>query len=57
MNWMAMMIKQVRKHEVQGDYSKYSLCMIIFIIQKFKSVYSPKQELPLNEAMIHDGVT
>jgi hypothetical protein len=52
-----MMIKQVRKHEVQGDYSKYSLCMIIFIIQKFKSVYSPKQELPLNEAMIHDGVT
>jgi hypothetical protein len=26
-NWIAMMIKQARKHKVQGGYSKYGLCM------------------------------
>jgi hypothetical protein len=45
------MIKQASKYTMQAGYSKYSLCMNIFL-QKFGSVYSTKQELSLHEAMI-----
>jgi len=40
------------KHRIQGGYSKFGLCMNEYFVQKFRSVYSPKQELSLDEAMI-----
>ena len=48
MNWTALMIKQPldaeRLFKIQPVYE--------YILQKFTSVYSPKQELSLDEAMI-----
>ena len=39
------------KQRIQGAFSKYSQCMSIFY-RNLGSVYSPKQELSLDEAII-----
>ena len=49
MNRVALIIKQARKHKLQGAYSKYGLCINIFY--RNSSQFTTK-ELSLDEAMI-----
>jgi len=46
---VALIIKQARKHKMQGGYSKCGLCMNIFYRN---SSQSTTKELSLDEAMI-----
>jgi hypothetical protein len=48
-NQVALIIKQARKHKMQGGYSKYSLCVNIFY--RNSSQFTTK-ELSLDEATI-----
>jgi hypothetical protein len=48
---IALMIKQARKLQMQGGYSKYGLCMNIFFVTEILANLQPPK-LPLDEATI-----